>query len=350
MITCRPLTGGRTGRIRGSVAAALGGAALLVAGLAGASCSSLSKPTMEQRLLALDKNAPFTRLERVDLEADLGAGLVETELVYAHVGPTEGRAESIPVVLVHSTPSTLFAWTEIMHGGDGFAGLGATRDVYAIEVIGHGVAPGKAAPYTFERCARFVSAAIRALGLERVHVVGSSYGGEFVWRAALNDPDLFESVVLLDSSGYTRRDGDWLPEEEVMRENSLAKIGWLLNSRERIESALAPHFDTIPPDRTEEFFLVCDNATNWKAMVDLARDENGDREGELTSLAAPTLVVWGEADIAYPLDVYGERFARDIPDARLVVLPDTGHYPHEQRPAEVLRALETFFASLEDRS
>ena len=135
-----------------------------------------------------------------------------------------------------------------------------------------------------------------------------------------------------------------------MRENSLAKIGWMLNSRERIETALTPHFDGIPPDRTEEFFLVCENSTNWKAMIDLARDENGDREAELADLNAPTLVLWGEGDVAYPLEIYGKRFARDIPGAELVVLPDTGHYPHEQRPAEVLRAMESFFSSVEDQS
>ena len=66
-------------------------------------------------------------------------------------------------------------------------------------------------------------------------------------------------------------------------------------------------------------------------------------------MQAPTLVLWGEDDIAYPLDVYGERFADDIPNARLTVLPDAGHYPHEERPAEVVQALDGFFDSLEDR-
>jgi pimeloyl-ACP methyl ester carboxylesterase len=102
----------------------------------------------------------------------------------------------------------------------------------------------------------------------------------------------------------------------------------------------------IPPDRVEEFFLVCENAHNWKAMIDLARDENGERQDELGDIQAPTLVVWGADDIAYPLEVYGERFAREIPRAQLAVLPETGHYPHEERPAEVVRLLSGFFDSL----
>ena len=340
--------------LRPGTALGIGLAMAIVAGV-GVGCRSLSKPRLEAKLLELGKNAPVTELQRREIQLDLDGESRTYELVYLHVpmqreGTTPGTepVDATPAVLVHGTPSTLFTWTELVfgrEGDDGFEGLRATRDVYAIEVIGHGVAPGTAAPYTFERCARFVTAAIRGLGLERVHLVGSSYGGEFVWRAALDEPELIESLVLIDSSGYTRREEDWLPEEVVMRENSLAKIGWMLNSRERITTALAPHFDVIPPDRVDEFFLVCENAHNWKAMIDLARDENGTREAEIPDIQAPTLVLWGAEDIAYHLDVYGERFARDIPRAELLALPGTGHYPHEERPREVIGALNRFFDS-----
>ncbi len=313
-------------------------------------CSSLPKAELEQSLRALEKNATLGELERLTFTADLGDGPQELELVYHHTRATD-PVDTVPIVLIHSTPSTLFSWTELIRGTPadaqqkGFEGLGSKRDVYALEVIGHGMAPGDASPTSFERCARFVTAALRALQLERVHLVGSSYGGEFAWRAALNEPELIASLTVIDSSGIRRREEDWLPEEIVMRDNSLAKFGWMLNSRERIETALAPHFRELPPDRVEEFFLVCENAENWKAMIDLVRDENGQREGELGDLQPPTLVLWGAEDIAYPLEVYGQKFASAIRGAELVALPNCGHYPHEERPAEVVRVLSRFFDS-----
>jgi pimeloyl-ACP methyl ester carboxylesterase len=270
-------------------------------------------------------------------------------------------------VLVHNTPSTLYSWVEMIYGtpptghpnsddsatggstGQVSPGLAESRDVYAIEVIGHGIAPGDAGPYSFERCALFVEAAIRALGLEGVHLVGSSYGGEFAWRTALNAPELIASLVLLDSSGYPRRDGDWLSEEVLMRENSLATHAWVLNSRERVRSALEPHFQPIPPNRVDEFFLVCENAHNWSAMIDLVVDENGMRADEIPNIQAPTLVVWGAQDIAYGLDYYGKRFANEIKDAELFVVQDSGHYPHEQKPAVVIEQLARFYSALEAR-
>ena len=43
-----------------------------------------------------------------------------------------------------------------------FSGLAEDRDVYAIEIVGHGIAPNAAGPHSFERCAQYISDAVRA--------------------------------------------------------------------------------------------------------------------------------------------------------------------------------------------
>jgi len=88
--------------------------------------------------------------------------------------------------------------------------------------------------------------------------------------------------------------------------------------------------------------LVCENGENWRAMVDLARDENGERSADLERLAQPALLLWGERDIAYPPERFGRLFADTIPKARFVLVPDSGHYPQEEQPAFVARALAEF--------
>lgn len=315
------------------------------------SCSSTSKQRLEVELGELEKNRPIAEagLQRGELRMEHGGRAHEFEFVYHHAPALEPRAGTVPLVLVHGTPSTLFAWSEVIYGTPAFEGLRQDRDVYAVEVIGHGIAPGDLAPYDFDVCAKHVLAMAEALGLTRMHLAGSSYGGEFVWRAALDDPARVASIVLLDSSGYPRRDEDWLSEEVQMRESSLADLGWMLNSRERITAALAPHFGDLPPDRVDEFYLVCSNAHNWKAMIDLARDENGTRAGELPQLEQPALIVWGANDIAYPPDIYASRFAADLRSGELLVLENTGHYPHEERPELVVPALREFFTRVESR-
>ena len=326
-------------------AVALGAVAFLASG-----CGSLDKPALERALLDLPKNADLRArgLQTIALEVprtSTPGDPYRAEGVFVRI-PAAAPAGRAPLALVHGTPASLFNWTALLET-EAMAPILAERDVYLLDVLGHGVTrdPGLDGPVTFQRCADYLGAFLRALELTDVCLVGNSYGGEFVWRAALDHPDVISRVVLLDAAGYARSDEEFLPEEVAMRENPLAPVGWRLNSRDRILTALQPHFGaTVGADQLEEMYLLCANAENWHAMVDLARDENGTRADELTRLAQPTLLIWGDRDLAYPADVVAERFRADIPDATLHVLGDCGHYPHEERPAKVAARLRDFLA------
>ncbi len=307
-----------------------------------------SKLDLARRLRALPKNKQLPAPESVLLSSGQG-----THGMFLKCEPDSAPGSRLPAVLIAPTPSTCFTFSPLMlgvdnSGGSPRAGLAANRAVYALEMPGHGISPNTSKPVTFQRCAEHVVAMLKALNLERVHLVGASYGGEFAWRAALDHPEQFASLTLLDSAGIQRREADWLSEEIAMREWSVARYGWLLNSRKRIANALRPHFDTLLPSSVEELYLCCSNAGNWSAMVDLARDENGERQGELGRLRVPTLLGWGARDLAYEPSYYAAAFERAIPNARLHLFEHTGHYPHEQRPAQVLDLLEDHFRRVEE--
>jgi 2-hydroxy-6-oxonona-2,4-dienedioate hydrolase len=339
--------------IRGVVIAVL---LLVASGLLFVSCSPLDvfdvgKAEIESRLLALDKNAGARALgiERKSVAMSLGGERREVEVRYLRIAATApGGASAPPLILVHGTPATLFTFSDVLFGGPGFASLPARlpdRDIYALEVIGHGIATAEAPPHDFARCAEFVAGFAEHVGSPRVDLAGNSYGGEFCLRVALDRPELVRRLVLLDSSGAHREDAEFLPEEVAMREHPLADLGWLANSRENVRGALQPHFrDPVDDDRVEEVFLVCENAVNWRAMIALARDENGTREPDLPRLEVETLVLWGDRDVAYPVDRFARRIAFAIPDARLEIIEDCGHYPQEERPERVIEALARFLA------
>ena len=320
---------------------------LIGAGLLGG-CSSMSKDHMQLELAALEGNRALVDLglQRLELSFDQGAGPAPLEVVYVHLPATRPSPELAPVVLIHGTPGTLYMWSDVLHDHDGAPRLSAERDVYAIEVLGHGIAPGEVEPMTFQRGADFVAAAVQALELPPVHLVGHSYGGEMVWRAAVDHPELFRSITLTSSSGYARTREQFFPEEIEMRENSLADIGWWINAPDRVATALEPHFAELTEERVQEFFLTCENAVNWRAMVDLCQDENGDRSADLARLTLPVLLLWGENDLAFPVERDAVRFLADLPDARMVTIT-AGHYPPEESPEAYARELEHFFSTLE---
>lgn len=312
------------------------GAGLLVVG----GCSSMKKSEVEARLLALEKNRPVREagLQVRAAEATIAGERIPVEYRWHQAG-TSGPV----VVLVHGTPSSLVTWTEVVHGGPGYEGLAATCRVYALDVLGHGSTLTELDAYSFQACADWVGGFLEMLDLRDVTLVGQSYGGEFAWRCALDRADRVSRLVLMSSSGFPRRDDEWLPEEVKMREMSLAKWGWLLNSRERLRPAVDLHFGApSPAERIEEYFLVCENSDNWRAMIDLARDENGTRSADLAGTKQPVLLLWGERDVAYKPERFGKLFADTIPGARFVPVPGAGHYPHEEQPAFVARAVAEF--------
>ena len=66
-------------------------------------------------------------------------------------------------------------------------------------------------------------------------------------------------------------------------------------------------------------------------------------------LALPVLVVWGEHDTLVPVEVGRAATAR-IAGAEFVVLPETGHMPAEESPAELLAVLQPFLDRVSGRS
>lgn len=59
----------------------------------------------------------------------------------------------------------------------------------------------------------------------------------------------------------------------------------------------------------------------------------------LSSVLVPTLIICGDADKPLPLESASSILAETIPDARLVVVRDAGHFPHMEKPEVVNEAI-----------
>ena len=82
----------------------------------------------------------------------------------------------------------------------------------------------------------------------------------------------------------------------------------------------------------------------WAAQLKLERNWRPEWvEANLERITAPTLVVWGRDDPWHPLSMARE-FERRISGARMVILPQCGHLPHEERPEEFNRLVLEFLA------
>lgn len=177
-----------------------------------------------------------------------------------------------------------------------------------------------------------------------VHFCGLSMGGFVGMRMAARRPDLVRSLMLLETSSEPE------PLDNVKRYRLLTAVTKLLGPK-LIKNKVAPIMmgKTILTDkaRRSELAAFVDLMSRRR---DIWRAVNGvvDRaavHSELSRIAAPTLVVVGEEDVATPR-AKAEKIVEGIAGARLVTIPRAGHSSTVEEPAAVTRALEEFLQAL----
>ncbi len=301
---------------------------------------------VRSELLALSKNRPIAALglaiRTVHVETTEGASTFEVSELVVEPAEPSGRA---PVLLVHGTPSSLFVWTRVLFAsnGTGPPEWAAGRRVLAPDLPGHGATGPADRPTTFDGLVAFLETYLKSHGVERAVVVGHSYGGEVAWRFAVAHPERVERLVLMASSGYRRTREETPKEELLLKEHPLAYWGRLATTLPDTREVLEISFvESVPPGEAEENFVLVQNRDNWRAMVELAREEEGYWESRIREIRCPTLILWGEEDGNFAIDRHATRFAADIPGAELVRIPDCNHYVPVEKPDIVALELARF--------
>ena len=86
---------------------------------------------------------------------------------------------------------------------------------------------------------------------------------------------------------------------------------------------------------------------NWdKALWEFSlASQKSNLAEQLDSLTLPVLVITGDDDRIVPT-ADSIRLAGELPNARLVIINEAGHVPHEEQPAEFITALQDFLNEL----
>jgi pimeloyl-ACP methyl ester carboxylesterase len=256
-----------------------------------------------------------------------------------------------PALYVHGLGGASTNWTD-------YAGQLATRlDGEALDLPGFGRSGPSPRGYSMETHARVVISDLERRAAGPVHLVGNSLGGVASVLVAAARPDLVRTLTLISPAMpwlRPRRGSDVAVPLLIM-----PGIGRL--AQRRID-ALPPekraagliricfaHPEAVPRSRVEE--AVADMAARrdlpWagqaftSSLRGLTRSylAFGARSvwTRARQVQAPTLVVWGTEDQLVPVGL-APRTAAEIPDSRLLVLPDVGHVAMLEAPETTARA------------
>ncbi|MGW1104638.1 alpha/beta fold hydrolase [Streptomyces sp. NPDC002540] len=255
---------------------------------------------------------------------------VETSFDTTHVykySPTDPAAQSrTPIVLVHGAGSCSAMWYP------NTPALSAARPVYAIDTPGD---PGRSIQrepiHRPERAAQWLDETLAELGLEHVHLVGSSYGGWLALNQAHRRPDRLASVTLLDPGGL----------EKV----GLRFFVWIFASlfatfapkalRPRLAAWLQQPVLVVPELRTMIRLGVRAYRIRRPAPLPLSEDE-------LATIHTPLYLALGKRSLLVHPHRQVERVPRLIPGARAEIIADTGHGPQIDHADEINRRMLTF--------
>jgi len=187
-----------------------------------------------------------------------------------------------------------------------------------------------------------------ALGIDRAHLVGNSYGGSCALRLTLDTPHRVDKLVLMGPGGVGTSRG--LPTAGLRSllayyggdGPSLEKLGTFIRSylvhdgdmvpdsliEARYQASIDPEVVANPPLQRPSGLR-----TLWR--MDFTRDRR------LGGLATPTLVVWGRDDkVNKPSGA--AMLAERMPNADILIAANTGHWVQWER-AELFNAVTTAF-------
>ncbi len=269
----------------------------------------------------------------------------EVRLHCAISGPKGGEL----VVLLHGFPECAQSWRVVKRA---LAEQGYR--VVAPDMRGYGGSdkPRGVDAYAVDRLAGDVAGLVKALGVERAHVVGHDWGGVVAWWTAMLRPDVVDHLGIVNAPhpiGYAKamrtaaqlRRGwyvfafqlPWLPEW-ALGVSDFAAVRRVFTRDGVAADEIAPCVASLrqPGARTAAIAY-------YRAAMRRALSTSGPKA---TVIERPTIVIWGERD-RFLVPELADPPPRWVPGAHVVRLPDATHWAHIDAADAVTTALVEHF-------
>ena len=247
-------------------------------------------------------------------------------------------ADKTPIVLLHGTAASLLTWNGWT------SALKAKHRVIRLDLPGYGLTgPNPAQDYSMNFYCRFLHNFLNKLAVNRFYLAGNSLGGKIAWEYALAFPGNVKKLIIIDAAGYPFSHGKPL----VIRLAStpvLKNILLYITPKSLVEKSLKEVYADdrkVTEQLVEQYYDMACRAGNRAAFVARAGMVDDDDYEKINHIQAPTLILWGEADAWIPVE-NAYRFAKALPNNRVVIFRNLGHVPQEENPSETIKEVLVF--------
>lgn len=253
------------------------------------------------------------------------------------------------IVLVHGASSNLREFTSSI-----LPTLAKSHRVIAFDRPGYGFSerPVEKEWLNPSQVAALLLDASAALGVEKPILVGHSWAGSVVMSAMVNMPERIAGGVLISGvAGHWVGPLNWTYTLAEQRPWLSKLFAWTLVQplgkyylQEGLAEVFAP--DPVPEGQIERSGIAL--ALRPQTYLNNVRDMNElsfymqTLSPHYNEVKLPLLIIHGEADTLVPFWNHGRRLLSVMPQAQVLLLPNTGHAPHHTQTAEVSEAIHRF--------
>jgi pimeloyl-ACP methyl ester carboxylesterase len=259
--------------------------------------------------------------------------------VNVHYRDEGNQNDSIPIVLIHGTSSSLHTWDSIVPA------LVGKKRIIRLDLPAFGLTgPHPQRDYSINFYNQFIDAFLNAIGIQQYFIAGNSLGGSIAWNQALAYPNKVKQLILINSGGYPKKNekgniGFKLASTPVVGDVLLkfTPRGIIRKSVEDVYSDKTK----VSEDLVNRYYDLLLREGNRQATLDIFKNRKFGGSEKIKNIQTPTLIIWGEDDQL--IDVSNAYlFQKDIRNSQLVILPKTGHVPMEENPSAFLAAINQF--------
>ncbi|MBZ2174169.1 alpha/beta hydrolase [Schnuerera sp. xch1] len=205
-------------------------------------------------------------------------------------------------------------------------------NVYALDLPGFGQSQEPKQAFNSKDYARVVKKFIDTMGIDKIILIGHSFGGKISIILSTHYPEIIEKIVLIDSAGLIPKRG--------------LKYYLKVYAFKALKFLYKIIFFWIEDNMKIEKFYKKFGSTDYKDSTGIMRKilvnvVNEDLKPMLKDIQFPTLLIWGNEDTDTPLYM-GKIMEREIQDSGLVILEGAGHYSYLDNFNEFSMILKAF--------
>jgi haloalkane dehalogenase len=262
-------------------------------------------------------------------------------IAYREAAPSEWKEGGPAALAVHGYPTSSYLWRNVLAGV-----ADAGHRAVAPDLPGFGDSSADL-PGTWEHQVENLERFRRAVGLEQVTLLVHDWGGLIGLRWACDHPDRVAALVITDTGFFP--DGRWHGMAKTLQTEGEGEQVLENVTRELFAIGMRQISPSLSDDAIDEYWKAYGDTERKRSQLDLYRSGDFSKlkpyEGRLGALNVPTLLVWGAKDEFAPIGG-AYRFQKEIPEARLVVLEEAGHFLMEDEPDRVANEIAHFLAGV----